>query len=299
MKQVIYMDGSPIKHPGVKGRELPLKVCDLFTPLDAEHLFLSAGKVETFASNVYRIQSFTEAYEELKEMQKNLNASKSVQSPADQYRTERKIRSFFIEADVFFSHWRRFLGVVRKRSGVDIFYDMEQKYKNDVTYQLLRIIRNYIMHAGDIIHGAHNGMFDDNFQLWADADVIRNDIREKKDKAILAKIDKRIDLLKLADDAAPIVKEIHEFFMKSVAEKDKWFNLKAECEYLLSMRNKIVLFKPTDWFVVSYTGPENVDVGLPYIGGVTGFGIDYHRLDWGMYHVLGEWIEKNENTDKR
>ncbi len=39
VKQVLYMDGPPIQHPGESGRELPLKICELyhgcslFTPL--------------------------------------------------------------------------------------------------------------------------------------------------------------------------------------------------------------------------------------------------------------------------
>lgn len=291
MKQVIYMDDAPIQHPGEIGRELPLKPCNLFSELDAEHLFVSAGKVETLVNNIYRIQSFTEAYQELKEMQRNLESSKRVRDTAEQFRAERKIRTYFLEADVFFSHWRRFLGGIKKRDGVDIFHDMEEKCKNDTTYALLRIIRNYIMHAGDIIHGAHQGLFDDNVLLWADASVIDNDIRDKKDKSVLAQVG-RIDLLKLADDAMPLVQSIQEYLMRSVAEKGKFYNLRSECEYLRSMQSRIMLYKPTDWFVVSYTGIENVEVGLPYIGGVPGFGVDYHRLDWEMYKKLLEWCEK-------
>jgi len=289
MKQVIYMDGPPIQHPGEAGRELPLKTCDLFSPLDAEHIFISAGKVEGFVNNIYRIQSFTEAYQELKEMQENFETARISQSPSEQYRVERRIRAYFLEADVFFSHWRRFLGIVKKRSGVDIYKAMDDQYKDNMTYRLLRILRNYIMHAGDIIHGAHKGFT--AASIWADADIIKNDIRDKKDRGLLEKCGKRIDLFKLAEDSYPLVQAIHEYFMRAVAVKDKRFNLKAECEYLVSMRNRIILFKPTDWFVFSETGIENVEVGLPYIGGILGIGVDYYRLDWEMYKKLLEWCE--------
>ncbi len=100
----------------------------------------------------------------------------------------------------------------------------------------------------------------------------------------------KIDLLKLADDAKPIVADIQEFFMRDVAEKDKRFNLKAECEYLGEIGKRVILINATAWYVFSYTGVENVEVGLPYIGGVLGFGVDYHRLDWQMYKVLGDWM---------
>ncbi len=79
--------------------------------------------------------------------------------------------------------------------------------------------------------------------------------------------------------------------MKSVAEKDKRFYLKAECDYLLEMGKRVALYRSTNWFVFSYTGIETVEVGLPYIGGVPGFGVDYHRLDWQMYKVLRDWLQ--------
>ena len=52
---------------------------------------------------------------------------------------------------------------------------------------------------------------------------------------------------------------------------------------------RILLYKPTDWFVFSETGIENVEVGLPFIGGVPEIGVDYVRLDWEMYEKLLEW----------
>lgn len=41
----------------------------------------------------------------------------------------------------------------------------------------------------------------------------------------------------------------------------------------------IRIYKPTDWFVFSETEIENVVVGLPFIGGMSGIGVDYVRLD--------------------
>lgn len=58
------------------------------------------------------------------------------------------------------------------------------------------------------------------------------------------------------------------------------------------------MYKADAWYVWNYTGLENVEVGLPYFGGVLGYGIDYFRLDWKMYKVLLEWIN-NENIETR
>ena len=290
MKQVLYMDGAPIQHPGEKGKELPLKPCDMFNGLDAEHIFISAGKVEGFVNNIYRVQSFNEAYEELKTMEDELRKIQSEHNISDHYRAERRIRSYFIEADLFFSHWKKMLGSIKKSSGVDIYAAMEQKYKNDINYALLRIIRNYIMHSGDVIHRAHSGLNGD-VGLWADIELLKKDIRDKGDRNILEKVGRIIDLIKLADDANPLVLKIQEYFMKSVAEKDKRYDLKAECEYLNEMRKRIVMYRSNDWFVFSYNGLENVEVGLPYIGGVPGLSVNYYRLDWQMYKELGDWLK--------
>lgn len=135
-------------------------------------------------------------------------------------------------------------------------------------------------------------------QCGADSNVLIKDTRDKKDQELLKRVGKRIDLLKLADDAYPLVHLIQEFFMKEVAEKDKKLDLKGKCEYLVSMWSRIALYKADAWYVWNYTELENVEVGLPYFGGVLGYGIDYFRLDWKMYKVLLEWIN-NENIETR
>ena len=288
MKQVVYMDGAPIQHPGVRGRELPLKPCEAFTELDAERLFLSAGKVENFVDNIYRAQSFEEAYKELKELQDVLKAAPIILDISKRYRVERLIRSFYLEADVFFSHWRRFLGTIKKEIRFDIYDEMEKNYKKDPSYELLRIIRNYIMHSGEIVQASHIGF--DDVQFWADPDIIKNNIRDQKDKKILQGCGDKIDLLKLADDAYALIMQIQEFFLLSLAKKDTRIDLRIECEYLLSMKKRITLYKSSDWFAISYKGPKSVNVSLPYVGGVTGLGLDYFRLNWKMYEKIHGWL---------
>lgn len=89
MKQVIYMAGAPIQHPGEKGREILMKYCDLFTSLEAEHLFLSAGKVEGFVNNNYCIQSFNEAYDELRAMATEHCKPRASHNESERYMVER------------------------------------------------------------------------------------------------------------------------------------------------------------------------------------------------------------------
>ncbi len=284
------MDGKPIQHPGETGRELPLKPCTAFTELEAERLFISAGRVESFVNNVYRVQSYNDAYVELKALEKELSETKAALTIKGQYRVERLVRAYFLEADVLFSHWKRTFGIIKKKSNVDVYKDMEKKYETNATYSLLHIMRDYIMHAGDIVHGAHVGNID--MLLWADADVLKNDIRKGNNnrKVLESLTDKRIDLLKMAEDAFPLVMGIQDFFMQALA-KNTNYNIREECEHLLSLRSKTVLIPANGWYVVSYTGVENVNVGLPYIGGVLGYGVDFYKLDWQTYKELKDWLD--------
>ena len=285
MKKIIYMDGEPIQHPGVKGRELPIKICELFNELEAERIFISASEVEGFINQIFRIQSFEEAHNELNDCISDLSETKPYGIDI-QNRLERRIRSYFLEADVFFSHWRRFLGRMSKRGSVsnnskDVFKTIENQYKTDNTYALLRIIRNFVMHSGDIMHESYVGM-NEELNIWADVNVLINDIRDRDDKKVLSNIGGRIDLIKLADESYPIVLEIHEKFLNSVVNVE----LINALENLVTMRKKILLYKSNTWYAIEYTGIKGVKPGLPIIGEVPGIGLNYRRLYWSAYDNL-------------
>lgn len=295
MKHLVYMDGEPIQHPDIKGRELPFKPCSVYTDLELERIYISATAVESFINHIYRIQSVEEAYNELMECYKDSlkNYSDNI---VDQNRLERRIRSYFLESDVFFSHWRRFfVQQARNRSNkntnrnTDIYRSIEDKYKGNNTYALLRIIRNYVMHAGDIMHGINVGT-NGEFCVWTDVNVLIDDIRDSHDRCVLSNAGKRIDLIKLSNDSFPIILQIHEDFLEAVSDEKTVEALSI----LVSMQNKIMMYKSNIWFVFDYTGIEGVKPELPIIGKIPGLGMNYRRLYWNVYKNLYDKLKKKE-----
>ncbi|WP_155830562.1 hypothetical protein [Butyrivibrio sp. NC3005] len=272
-----------------------MKPCLAFTESEAERLFISAGRVESFVNNVYRVQSFNDAYMEFKALEKEMAETKAAITIRGQHKVERMVRSYFLETDVFFSHWRKTFGHIKKQRDIDIYKDMEKKYDTNQCYNLLHIMRDYIMHAGDIVHGTHVG--NNDILLWAEADVLKNDLRKGNDNRKLLEnlTDKRINLLELADDAYPLVMEIHELFMRELA-KNADYNLKEECGYLLSLKSKTVPISADYWYAFSYTGPENVNVGITNAVRVSGYGFDYYRLDLQAYAELKAWLDSIETA---
>lgn len=87
MKQVVYVKGKSIQHPGVNGRELPPPIsAPNFTELDAENLFFSAGRMEKRFHDVYRIDSLRAAFKEVLQVYKELCKYERGGDSAEEYR---------------------------------------------------------------------------------------------------------------------------------------------------------------------------------------------------------------------
>ena len=67
MKQILYMAGEPIQHPGVAGRELPLKPATEFNDIECEHIFVAAGRIENFINHISRFNPVADSFREFLE----------------------------------------------------------------------------------------------------------------------------------------------------------------------------------------------------------------------------------------
>lgn len=276
MKQILYMDGVPIKHPGVAGRELPLKPAIEFNSIECEHIFMAAGRIENFLNHVSRFNSVKDSFREFFE---------AVEGNCPHILLERRIRGYILEVDILLKHWEKFL--VNKGKKKDFENITHKEFDGCEAYALICTFRNYLVHSSDIMHGQHKGF--DGMRIWADRDYIINDFNWSKAKRkLLEKQEKRIDLVSVLESSFPAVSRVHNAALELLIDKQ----VKEDCDYLCECSYKTSLIKATDWFIFDFKGIESVNMP-PYIGGVLGLGADYLRLNWNGYKAIKAYVEEN------
>lgn len=275
---IVYMNGIPTQAPGECGRKLPFEKCKLFTESEAEQMIEAAGYVELFFEDIFRNESVNEALRDLMEVCKDIYGPDQIKK----LRVKRHMRSYILEADIFIKHWERYMcrkGEVFKKLFKDVTNTI---YDENEAYALLCILRNYLVHSDDIIHGVHIGM--DGFKIWADRDVLLRDIEWSRAKReLLNKQEKQIDLLKIVLKSLDALNEIHDRLLKSIITEE----LKRKCEFLVNMSERIVLFRPMNWYAVRATGQEQIDGAS-----ISGVGMDYCKLNWGGYKIVHDMMIK-------
>lgn len=276
--QVMYLKSKPIQHHGVIGRELPLAKSPLFTDEEANKMFHAASIMERLFNNLFRMSSIEEAYLELGAEIVGIQGP----NPERDRRIIRRVRSYVLEYDIFLKHWEKYFAEWVK--------DGKNKYKKitnaafdeNEAYALICTIRNYLVHADDIVHGQH--IVFDNFKLWADRNRIINDMDWPKAKReLLQRQQEEIDILKLIDDSLTTIKTIHDKFMDcQLTEK-----VKESCNYLNMMFGRTLPVKAVAWYVFDFKGEESVP-GCPTMG----MGADYIELNWQGYRAVKEYIAR-------
>lgn len=275
MKQILYMAGKPIKHPGVEGRELPLRPAPEFNAFECEHIFMAAGRMEKFINYIARFNSVADSFREFLE---------AVENDAGHELLERRIRSYILEVDILLKHWEKFFG--HRGKGEDFKNIMHKEFDSCEAYALICIFRNYLVHSSDIMHGQHKGF--DGIKIWADRDLILNDYKwSAAKKELLKKQDKKIDLIKVIQETFPSVDRIHNAALELLIDKQ----VKEDCDYLCKCTARTILINATDWFVFDFKGHELVNMPS-IIGGVPGIGLDYYRLNWNAYKAIKAFVDE-------
>jgi hypothetical protein len=284
MKQVVFMAGKPIQHVGENGRELPFKEFNDFIDLEVEHIWIAAAKVEGILDNLNRCASFNEAYKELFDICKDVPCNNKIILN----RIVRRFRSYILEVDIFIKHWEKYFSIIdkNKTGAIDYFKKVtSEAFDSSIAYAMICILRNYQVHANDVVHDMHIGL--DGLRIWANRDILLSDMHfTGKKKEILQKQDIKIDLLKLIKESLPVINNVHEKLIDYLIDND----IKSEIKYLVTAADKTVMINPTDWYIFNYKGSELVKVPS-WIGIMPGIGMDYLQLRWAAYRELNRYID--------
>lgn len=207
---VVYIKENPAQHKGKTGREINFEDSKLFTEPETEKIFQAAGKIEVFFEDIFRNESFNEAY------------------------------------------------------------------------AMLCILRNYLVHSNDVVHGVHIGF--DGLKIWTDRDIVLRDIEwSKAKKELLQRQEKKIDLLKVIKDSNDALNIIHDSMLSKIVTDE----LKEQCEFLVNMGKRTVMINSDVWFVFRFTGDEENKENI-----ALGLGVDYYQLYWNRYRAVWEKLNK-------
>lgn len=275
---IVFMKSKPIQYEGMNGRELPIEDCKLFTDDEAENIYEKAGKMERFFEDIFRNETFNEVARELFEICPKVQSSGEIIS----FRIKTYVRSYILEADIFIKHWERYM--IRKgESYKDKFKEISSEiYDNNEAYALLSILRNYLVHSNDVIHGVHIGF--DGLKIWTDRDALLNDIQWSKGKReLLERQEKKIDLLRVIKESMISLNDLHDMLLNNIITED----LRNDCKYLVEMRKRILLFNVYAWAAFKFTERKS-DLDISPLG------IDYRPLNWNGYKAIYDKLAKLE-----
>ena len=88
-------------------------------------------------------------------------------------------------------------------------------YDTNEAYAMLCILRNYLVHSNDVVHGVHIGF--DGLKIWTDRDIVLRDIEwSKAKKELLQRQEKKIDLLKVIKDSNDALNIIHDSMLSKI-----------------------------------------------------------------------------------
>lgn len=275
---VVYMKENPVQHKGKTGREVNFEDSKLFTEPEIEKIFQAAGKIEVFFEDIFRNESFNEAAQELFEACDNLHSPDEMRS----LRIKRYVRSCILEADIFLKHWERYMRHREVGDG-NVFKQITSEiYDTNEAYAILCILRNYLVHSNDVVHGVHIGF--DGLKIWTDRDIVLRDIEwSKAKKELLQRQEKKIDLLKVIKDSNDALNIIHDSMLSKIVTDE----LKEQCEFLVNMGKKTVMINSDVWFVFRFTGDEENKENI-----ALGLGVDYYQLYWNRYRAVWEKMNK-------
>lgn len=65
-------------------------------------------------------------------------------------------------------------------------------YDTNEAYAMLCILRNYLVHSNDVVHGVHIGF--DGLKIWTDRDIVLRDIEWSKAKKELLQRQEKIKM---------------------------------------------------------------------------------------------------------
>ena len=179
-------------------------------------------------------------------------------------------------------HWERYMRHREVGDG-NVFKQITSEiYDTNEAYAMLCILRNYLVHSNDVVHGVHIGF--DGLKIWTDRDIVLRDIEwSKAKKELLQRQEKKIDLLKVIKDSNDALNIIHDSMLSKIVTDE----LKEQCEFLVNMGKRTVMINSDVWFVFRFTGDEENKENI-----ALGLGVDYYQLYWNRYRAVWEKMNK-------
>ena len=197
-------------------RNKELKEYTLIPNEGKEKLFASAQKANKFLQDNGRFFSVIDAFEDIEKLNKNFTGV----DRRWQFYISRKVRSYFLEVDIYLKHLERYTGKLGKG---DKFKKITSKaYDENKYYAMAYILRNYISHAQDAIHEMqwdHSG-----YKLWVYQSKLLNDIKiSNSGRQIINEFSEKIDLFEIIYSSYESLMQVHESILNlllSVEIKD-------------------------------------------------------------------------------
>lgn len=247
-----YLHSEPIiDENGQKHNQISPVKCDLFTDDELFEIDISAQILKRLFKNLNRS---TATGLEYKEFIYEADHIKSDNYDAIQL-VDRRFRSFILEWNLYFEHWKTYINELNDSVFTDEFVDgykklyqkLMQEYYNNKDFIVAHVIRNYIAHANDVVQHAHINLSGNEYYISKESleDFLNRSIKAthnnkakrniEKQLMIIKSFDKWISLRAIANNAMRIMRSCEKSLMDYQIEPQ----LLAACHYLNEAKRKI------------------------------------------------------------
>ena len=229
-------------------------------------MFNCACRANKFLDDNERIFSVMDAYKEIGDLQKEFQGV----NRRWHFLITRKIRSYFLETDIYIKHLERYMSKLGRSS---YFKEITSKTSDENKYYAMScILRNYIVHAEDIIHEEHWDVL--KYNIWTLKSKILEDIHlSKSSKQIIHSFDEKIDILDVIAGSYSAIMELHKNILNSLLDDE----VKDVFDFMDEVYKSIVLVNASSWFILKgdFLSFNNLPID-----------VDYQPLYWNDYQLV-------------
>lgn len=205
--------------------------CEIFTSEEVQSISDAATVLERLFDNLNRLDGAKDAYQEFKTELESLVSNDSFALAT----VDRRFRAYVFEWKLFLDHWKKYIddGAQtmhwKNQSGAEKYITAYQELYKYVTstiydgceeYVLATAIRNHVVHANNVVYGAHIGL--DRNKVFISRDTLLSESNiSASQRDVIKKQDELIDLAVVAEKSLKAAETVMEELLNFQIDDEK------------------------------------------------------------------------------
>lgn len=260
-----------------------------FSSADADSLLEAIEKVEHHMYNMGRLYAVDASYDEFFSFYRSLDGKDDTLFPE----LERKLRAYIIEFRIYLDHWQKYVAHhSRGKEYKELFAKLtHHAYDSCDEYAIVYMLRNYVVHANDLIHCRLNSEDGNVFQIGCSKEMLlQDDTLKAKEKAIIRRQPAQMIVLDMIlKRSRECLHEIHKSMMEFQTDNE----VRESCKVIRNAYSFVFMtgFSNREWDIVDdrkdYVWAKSPESDIWYANGTS---FHYHRVNWKKYTETARYL---------